>query len=82
MEDSTPSPTSEQSETRLTVETRDWIFSSNEGRIYNLTDVAMQRDFPYWTSQVKNLMRKMESLEAENIQLHSEVTNLKQLISK
>jgi hypothetical protein len=42
----------------------------------------MEHDFLYWTSQVKNLLRRMESLEIENKQLHSEVLDLKQLVSK
>ena len=79
MEDSTPPL---PSETILTTETREWIFSSDEERIYNPTDIAMERNLLYWASQVKNLMQKMESLKAENKQLHSEVNNLKQLVSK
>jgi chromosome segregation ATPase len=52
------------------------------GRIYSPTDIALERDFSYLTSQVKYLMRKVDSLDKENKQLHEEVSELKQLVFK
>ena len=36
----------------------------------------------YWASHVRSLLRRVEFLEDENKQLHSEVSNLKQLVSE
>lgn len=54
----------------------------NGNSIYNPTDIAMEHDFLYWTSQVKYLLQNMESVDNENKQLHVEVTGLKQLVSE
>jgi hypothetical protein len=82
MEDSTLSPP--PSEDEFTVKTQEWITncSSRDEQIYSPTDIAMDRDFSYWTSQVKILLRRMEYLEAENRQLHSKVIDLKHLVSE
>ena len=44
--------------------------------IYSPMDIAMELDFAFWTSQVKQLLRKMESLEMENSRLCSKVNSL------
>ena len=36
----------------------------------------MESKFAFWTSQVKQLLRKMESLEMENSRLRSDVNSL------
>ena len=57
-------------------------FNNNPGKLYSPTNIALERDFAYWASQVKNLLRLVELLEDENKQLHAEVSDLKQLVSK
>ena len=54
----------------------------NSIREYNPTDIALERDFSYWASQVKNLLWRVESLEIENKQLQLEVTDLKKMVSE
>ena len=49
---------------------------------YNSIDIALEWDFSCWESQVKNLLWRVESLEIENKQLHSEVTDLKKMVSE
>jgi hypothetical protein len=48
--------------------------------IYSPTDKAMELDFPFWTSQIKNILQRVEFLETKNRKLQSEVTDLKQLV--
>jgi len=54
----------------------------NSIREYNPTNISLEWDFSYWASQVKNLLWRVESLKTENKQLHSEVTDLKNIVSK
>ena len=36
---------------------------------YSPTDIALESDFVFWTSQVKQVLRKLESLKVENNQI-------------
>ena len=45
-------------------------------------DIALESDFEFWTSQIKQMLRKLESLEAENSRLRSEVGSLAARVSK
>lgn len=51
----------------------EYLNNYNDGPIYNPTNIAMESDFSYWTPQIKNLIRWMESLEIENNRLHSKM---------
>jgi len=83
MEDPPSLPTDEQLKVVINTTTKNSPFndpSSPSRCIYSPTDIAMDRDFSYWTSQVKYLLWKVASLDKENKQLHEEVSELKQLV--
>ena len=44
--------------------------------VYSPTDIALETDFIFWTSQIKQLLRKTELLEEENYRLRSEIGTL------
>ena len=45
-------------------------------------DIALESAFEFWTSQVKQMLRKLESLEVENGRLRSEMGSLAARISE
>ena len=45
-------------------------------------DIALESDFVFWTSQIKQMLRKLESLEAKNGRLRSEVGSLAARVSE
>lgn len=47
-------------------------FTLND-QVYSPTNIAMERDFSFWASQIKSLLQRMDLLENENKQLHSKV---------
>ena len=49
---------------------------------YSPMNIALESDFVFWTSQVKQVLRKLESLEAENSRLRSEISSLAARISE
>lgn len=61
--------TGEQSETvtSQTSQNETLIDPNNpRGRIYSSTGIAMEWDYSYWTSRVKYLLQKVDSLDNEN----------------
>lgn len=46
---------------------------NKDENVYSPTDIALETDFTFWTSQFKLLMRKMEHLETENRELCVEI---------
>lgn len=49
---------------------------------YSPMDIALESDFAFWISQIKQMLKKLESLEAENGRLRSEVGSLTTKVSK
>jgi predicted RNase H-like nuclease (RuvC/YqgF family) len=80
MEDSPPAETSEFNNREQFQYLK--ICNKNQGSIYSPTDIAMESDFSFWTSQVKQLLRQMESLETENNKLRSEIHSLSARVSE
>jgi len=48
---------------------------------YSPRDIAMESDFAFWTSQIKQLLRRVDSLETENDKLRAEVNTLNDRVS-
>ena len=45
-------------------------------------NIALESDFTFWTSQVKQMLKKLESLEAKNGRLRLEVGSLAARVSE
>ena len=54
---------------------------NNSDLVYSPTDIALESDFTFSTSQIKQILRRMEYLEIENDKLRSEVSTLANRVS-
>ena len=54
---------------------------NNPKPVYIPTDIAIETDFTFWKFQIKQMLRRMESLEAKNCRLRSKVSTLADRVS-
>ena len=47
---------------------------NNSDLVYSPTDIALESDFTFWTSQIKQILRRIGYLETENDKLRSKVS--------